>query len=161
MWESLCPERQSLYWNGAPGSGVCVSLDDSVNNIFMLCLKTSKKYDTNDTKVGAGNTWWHHQMESFYVLLVLSADNSPVTGEFPTQRPLTRSFDVFFDLRLNKQLSKPSWGWWFETPSCPLWCHCNDFYWRITFWITVNAEKYIFFWISTSWMTWSNFLFGM
>ena len=27
-------------------------------------------------------------------------------GEFPTQRPLTRSFDVFFDLRLNKRLSK-------------------------------------------------------
>ena len=27
-------------------------------------------------------------------------------GEFPTQRPVTRSFDVFFDLRLNKRLSK-------------------------------------------------------
>ena len=38
-------------------------------------------------------------------------------GEFPTQRPVTRSFDVFFDLRLNKQLSKQPWGWWFETPS--------------------------------------------
>ena len=34
-------------------------------------------------------------------------------GEFPTQRPVTRSFDVFFDLRLNKRLSKQSWGWWF------------------------------------------------
>ena len=34
------------------------------------------------------------------------AGNLPVTGEFPTQRPVTRSFDVFFDLRLNKQLSK-------------------------------------------------------
>ena len=33
-------------------------------------------------------------------------------GEFPTQRPVTRSYDVFFDLRLNKQLSKQSWGWW-------------------------------------------------
>ena len=32
-------------------------------------------------------------------------------GEFPTQRPVTRSFDVFFDLRLNKRLSKHSWGW--------------------------------------------------
>ena len=37
-------------------------------------------------------------------------------GEFPTQRPVTRSFDVFFDLRLNKRLSKQPWGWWFETP---------------------------------------------
>ena len=51
--------------------------------------------------------------------------NSPVTGEFPAQRPMTRSFDIFFDLRLNKRLSKQSWGRWFETPSCPLWRHRN------------------------------------
>ena len=38
-------------------------------------------------------------------------------GEFPTQRPVTRSFDIYFDLRLNKRLSKQPWGWWFETPS--------------------------------------------
>ena len=49
--------------------------------------------------------------------------------EFPTQRPVTRSFDVFFDLRLNKQLSKQSWGWWFERLSRPLWRQCNG-YWR-------------------------------
>ena len=46
-------------------------------------------------------------------------------GEFPTQRPATRSFDVFLDLRLNKRLSKQPWGWWFETPSWSLWRHCN------------------------------------
>ena len=49
-------------------------------------------------------------------------------GEFPAQRPVTRTFDVFFDLRLNKRLSKQSWGWWFETLSRPLWRHCNE--WR-------------------------------
>ena len=38
-----------------------------------------------------------------------------------------RSFDVFFDLYLNKQLSKQSYGWWFEMPLCPLWHHCNVF----------------------------------
>ena len=53
--------------------------------------------------------------------------NSPVTGEFPTQRPVTQSFDIFFDLHLNKRLSEQSWGWWFETLSCPLWCHCNEY----------------------------------
>ena len=52
--------------------------------------------------------------------------NYPVTGEFPAQRPVARSFDVFFDLHLNKQLSKQSWDWWFETPSCPLWRRCNS-----------------------------------
>ena len=46
-------------------------------------------------------------------------------GEFPVQRPVTRSFDVFFDLCLNKRLSKQSWGWWCETLSRPLWRHRN------------------------------------
>ena len=72
------------------------------------------------------NTWWRHQMETFSALLAICAGNSPVTGEFPAQRPVTWSFDVFFDLRLNKRLSKQSWGWWFETPSRSLWRHCND-----------------------------------
>ena len=66
--------------------------------------------------------WWRHQMEAFSTLLAFCAGNSPVTDEFPAQRPATRSFDVFFDLRLNKQ----SWGWWFETPSRTLWRHCNE-----------------------------------
>ena len=46
-------------------------------------------------------------------------------GEFPAQRPVTRSFDVFFDLRPNKRLSKQPWGWWFETLSWSLWRQCN------------------------------------
>ena len=45
-------------------------------------------------------SWWRHQMDTFSALLALCAGNSPVTGEFPSQRPVTRSFDVFFDLRL-------------------------------------------------------------
>ena len=44
--------------------------------------------------------------ETFSALLALCAGNSPVTGEFPAQMPVTRSFDVFVDLRLNKRLSK-------------------------------------------------------
>ena len=74
----------------------------------------------------AALTWWRHQMETFSTLLAICPGNSPVTGEFPAQRPVMRSFDVFFDLRLNKRLSKQSWGWWFETLSCPLWRHCNE-----------------------------------
>ena len=52
--------------------------------------------------------------------------NSPVSGEFPAQRPVTRNFDIFFDLRLNKRLSKQSWGWWFGTLSRPSWRQCNE-----------------------------------
>ena len=69
---------------------------------------------------------WRHQMETFSVWLAICAGNSPVPGEFPTQRPVTRSFDVFFYLRLNKRLSKQSWGWWFQTLSHPLWRQWND-----------------------------------
>ena len=49
----------------------------------------------------------------------------PDTGEFPAQRPVTRSFDVFFDLRLNKRLSKHPRRRWFETLSRSLWRYCN------------------------------------
>ena len=70
---------------------------------------------------------WRHQTEIFSALLAICAGNSPVPDEFPAQRPVTRSFDVYFDLRPNKRLSKQSWDWWFETPSHPydvivMWC---------------------------------------
>ena len=61
------------------------------------------------------------------VLLAFCAGNSPVPGEFPAQRPVTRSFDVFFDLQLNKQLSKQRWRWWFETSSHSLRRHSYVF----------------------------------
>ena len=41
-------------------------------------------------------TWWRHQMETFSASLGLCPGNEPVTGEFPSQRPVTRSFDVSF-----------------------------------------------------------------
>ena len=65
-------------------------------------------------------------METFSALLALCAGNSLVIGDFPAQRPVTWSFDVFFDLHPNKRLSKQSWGWWFETPSHSLSRHCNE-----------------------------------
>ena len=70
-------------------------------------------------------TWWRHQIDTFSALLALCAGNSPVTVEFPAQRPVTRSFEVSFDLRLNKRLSNQSWGWWFETPSRSFWRNRN------------------------------------
>ena len=45
-------------------------------------------------------------MESFSALLAICAGNLPVSGEFNAQRPATRSFDLLFDLCLNKRLSK-------------------------------------------------------
>ena len=72
-------------------------------------------------------SWWCHQMEPFSTLLALCAGNSPVTDEFPAQWPVKWNFDVIFDLRLKKWLSKQSRRCWFKPPSHPLWHHCNVF----------------------------------
>ena len=95
---------------------------------FLGCCGAWKeiKIFLNVVRIDIPLTWWRHQMETFSALLVLCAGNSPASGEFPAQRPVTRSFDVFFDLSLNKRLRKQSWGWRFETLLCPLWRHCNE-----------------------------------
>ena len=64
-------------------------------------------------------------MKTYTALLAICAGNSPVTGEFPVQRAVTQSFDVFLDPWLNKRLSKQLRGCWFETPLRSLWRHGN------------------------------------
>ena len=71
--------------------------------------------------------WWRHQMETFSALLAVCEGNPSVTGEFPSQRPMTRSFDILFHLRQNKRLNKQSRRRLFETPSPSLWRYCNGF----------------------------------
>ena len=68
-------------------------------------------------------------------------------GEFPTQRPVTRSFDVFFDMRPNKRLSKQSWGWWFETPSLSLWRHRNDLFRTRPQWVNESEHHVVLKWV--------------
>ena len=74
-----------------------------------------------------GHSMMRPQMETFSALLALCAGNSPVTGEFEfsSQRPVTRSFDIFVDLRLKKRLNKQSRHRWLGTPSRALWRHSN------------------------------------
>ena len=87
-------------------------------------------------------------------------------GEFPAQRSVTRSFDVFFDLRLNKRLSKQPWGWWFETPACSLWrhrnvvdvgftCGCNGNKQISTKWY-YESDKSLYPEWSDTWISWYN-----
>ena len=64
-------------------------------------------------------------MGTVSTLLALCEENLLVTGGFPRQTPVMQSFDVFFDVSLNKWLSKQSRWWWFETPWHSLWRHCN------------------------------------
>ena len=97
------------------------TMNTNLQDWFLVCAQPVRAallcYDVSP--------WWRHQMETFSALLALCAGNSSVPGEFPAQRPVTLSFDVFFDVRPNKRLSKESRGWWFERPSRPLWRHHN------------------------------------
>ena len=79
-------------------------------------------------------SWWRHQMESFSALQALFERNPPVTGGLPSLRTVTRNFDDFFDLGLNKRLSKQTRRRWFETPSHPWWHHCNAYHNSLVTW---------------------------
>ena len=93
-----------------------------------VILKTSGNFQS-------WNLWWsrwRHQMETCSASLTLCKGNSPVTDEFPSQRPVTWSFGILFDLHQDKRLGKPSRRRWFETRLRSLWCHCNaDIIWNI------------------------------
>ena len=86
---------------------------------WLACIQFLLKYECHDDVI----KWKKFPR---YWPFVRGIHRTPDTGEFPVQRPVPQSFDVFFDLCLKKRLSKQSWGWWFETPSRSLWRHCNS-----------------------------------
>ena len=118
-----------MYWNlfhFSQRKGGTVEISVKINTYKSNKDNILNAADLTKQKAwGLRGAWCRHQMETFSALLALCAGNSPVPGEFLAQSPLTQSFDVFFDLHPNKRLSKQWWGWWFETPSSPLWRHYN------------------------------------
>ena len=109
MWglEHIVEQTTNCWWFGTP-LPLCDNFRSVVGCIlFLIIMMTS----SNGT---------------FSVLLALCEGNPPVTGRFPPQSPVTRSFDIFFDPRLNKRLSKQSRHRCFEMPSRTLWRHYND-----------------------------------
>ena len=112
----------------------CVINDYVVRNYLILDQSVTHRATFRPVNYGS----WSSHTEIVVCWFMMTSSNGNIfrvtghlCGEFtglrwiPAQRPVTRSFDVFFDLRLNKWLSKQSWGWWFETSSCPLWRPCN------------------------------------
>ena len=92
--------------------------------IFWILINISLEFVYNTTALVTMVTggFFSHHLNYLKLLMVYFTDSSV----FPSQRPVTRSFGVFFDLRPNKRLSKQSRHQWFETPSSSLWHHCND-----------------------------------
>ena len=104
---------------------VCSCIFDSIGKYLSSCIQSyisvmgqRRYYRVFDDDV----IKWKHFPRNWPLCGVFTGP-----GEFPTQRPVTRSFDVFFDLCLNKRLSKQPWGWWFETLSWSLWRHRNGY----------------------------------
>ena len=92
VWSNPLDERITHWCRGHRCQSARLSVSLSVRALeFIVAQPTKILY--------ASFTWWRHQMETFSALLALSAGNSPVAGEFPAQRPVTRNFDVLFDLR--------------------------------------------------------------
>ena len=120
QWQFAIMGKEPQYHDGSVSVGIS-SLDrgrmERFNGTFFDALRVPH----------IGPTMQGYLLLSFrgyqrFALLAFYEGNPPVTG----QRPVARSFDVFFDLRLNKKLSKQSRRLWFETPSRSSWRHCNE-----------------------------------
>ena len=115
-WKVSICQRLSTLWSmsySVRDSRLTMDPPMSENN-DIHCQDTCASHSSRCNRVSC----WHHQMETFSALRAIC--------EFPAHRPVTQSFDVFFDLRPNKRLSKQSWGWWFETPFRPPQRYHND-----------------------------------
>ena len=116
-------------------------ISDSVLAWSCLCMwrNLEEKGETNFICSPRIITWWSQAMESVLASLAFCEGNPPIAGEFPAQRTVTRSFYVFFDLRLNKRLSKQSWGWRFERHRA----HYDVIVmWKLWVWQVSNQLKY-------------------
>ena len=108
----------------------------------MLAETVLLRWQTRPSRCSPSDTNWHYAMWLCHTLAQhgwywSSAESigkiraifwyimESLKGVGELQGPVTRSFDVFLELRPNKRLGKQWWGWWFETPSRPLWRHCN------------------------------------
>ena len=111
LFYCLLAQPNALWWRHKHRP-----LDCSFRNVLKIATKKSQRL-----------YYWPYVRESIGMMTSSNGNIFRVTGplcgeftgpgEFPTKRPVTRSFDVYFDLRLNKRLSKQSWGWWLETLS--------------------------------------------
>ena len=131
-WLKTSPSAQALLMFLVWGWHISGHQSEQQHRTEMLISMT---VDLNQRQDWLTSAWWCHQMETFSMLLVLCEENPPVTGEFPSQRLVTQSFDVFFDMCLNKWLSKQSIRWWANNRDAgDLKCHSAHHY------VTVMAQ---------------------
>ena len=126
MRNSATMSSTMTYLSAMPPASNVPNRDPAMVTVETISMRNSRSHTRSNWKkmiqrsdyvltVNLTWSWWRHQMEMFSALLAFCAGKSQITGEFPSQRPVTQSFDVFFDLRANKRLSKQSRRWRFET----------------------------------------------
>ena len=127
--------KDTVYYRGCSWDQTSGITFHSIPLGFYCCRNTNGRNQRSMTLIldSVVSTWWRHEMEVFSASMALRAGNSPVTGGDPSQRPVTRSFDVFTCFWIKRSLSKQPWGWWFETPSRSLWRHGNWWICRVEY----------------------------
>ena len=122
-WITAFSVNRLMTWNHTVAGQIWYLIHTALKNDYRFNKAWELVYDwLVEQKPHDDVIKWNH----FSALQALCEGNPQVTGGFLSQRPVTRSFDVFFDLRLNKWLSKHSRRRWFETPSRSLWRHRNE-----------------------------------
>ena len=117
MWKHITWDRPYVTWNST------WETDPEMPKEFVL------RSDLSKLPLKLGYSWMIiSHLHDDVIKWKHFPRNWPCVRGIPAQRSVRRSFDVFF-----KRLSKQSWGWWFETLSCPLWCHCNKYVYAINY----------------------------
>ena len=125
-WITFQPKNR-YFWNWSTKYGCLIELGEFPICVFVPSHFAGRDYIPHHVNDDVTNMFSMMTSSNGNIFRITGPLCGEFTGpgEFPTQRPVTRSFDVFFDLRLNKRLSKQPWGWWFEPPSWSLWRHRN------------------------------------
>ena len=143
---ALCDELSFIFYV----IRFCVEMATSLCNSVMSKTRVFTDKKGWNKKQSHPLQWRHNERDGvikskhFPRYWPLCAGNSSVTGEFPSQRPATRSFGVFVDMCLNKRSSEQLWGCWFEMPLGSLWRHCNEGNVWYGVWILISLSKYCF-----------------
>ena len=104
---------------------------------------SSRKFTTCNQFSGQHWAAMSEKINEYSIVHIGSPSHCPFAPAFTGHRwiPCTKVSDAelwyFSDLHLNKRLNKQSWGWWFKTPSCPLWRHYNGF---AATWVTIHKS---------------------
>ena len=85
-------------WGGGV-AGPVSAMGSHANGVAVVqCCRWSWRHDVDKLK-HLWIAWWRYQMESFSALLSICERNPLVTCGFSSQRPVTRSCDIFSDVR--------------------------------------------------------------